>query len=158
MSYRAVGRREARPITEATMKSSDPLPVVHFEVIGSRLARARSVHVAARRRSSGSSARGDHRAVRHRRRQLKRVDHAASSVRLDRMDKSPTTSIEIDTDLLEELRAEAPGKDDRELIEDMAVRAVGLATVRRVRARFNLPEEEALEIAVRAVHDARAGR
>jgi hypothetical protein len=74
------------------------------------------------------------------------------------MSKSPTTSVEIDTDLLEELRAEAPGKDDRELIEDMAVRAVGLATVRRVRARFNLSEEEALEIAVREVHDARAGR
>lgn len=86
------------------------------------------------------------------------LDRAARADTLDRMSKSPTTSIEIDTDLLEELRAEQPGKGDRELIEDMAVRTVGQATVRRVRARFNLSEEEAIEIAVREQHDARAGR
>ncbi len=74
------------------------------------------------------------------------------------MSKPPTTRVEIDTALLEELRAEEPGKDDRELIEEMVVRAIGLGTVRRVRARFDLSEEEALEIAVREVHDARAGR
>ena len=86
------------------------------------------------------------------------LDRAARADTLDRMSKSPTTTIEIDSDLLEELRAEQPGKGDRELIEDMAVRTVGQATVRRVRARFNLSEDEAIAIAVREQHDARAGR
>jgi hypothetical protein len=74
------------------------------------------------------------------------------------MSASRTTSVEISTHLLEDLRVEQPGMTDRELIEDMAVRTIGRATARRVRARFDLSEEAAIEIAVREQHDARAGR
>jgi DNA-binding protein YbaB len=74
------------------------------------------------------------------------------------MSASRTTSVEIDTELLEELRAAHPDMTDREMFEDMAVRAIGQATARRTRARFNLSEEEAIEIAVRGQHDARSGR
>lgn len=34
----------------------------------------------------------------------------------------------IDTDILEELRADEPGKSDRELLEDLALRKLGLRT------------------------------
>ncbi len=77
---------------------------------------------------------------------------------LARMSASSTTCVEIDTDLLEELRAEHSCMTDRELIEDMAVRAIGRASARRARARFNLTEDEAIELAVREQRDARAGR
>jgi hypothetical protein len=73
------------------------------------------------------------------------------------MSKRPT-SVLIDTDILEELRAEEPGKPDRELIEDMALRQLGLRTVRRLQQRFNLPEEEAIRVSVEAVHEARRVR
>lgn len=79
-------------------------------------------------------------------------------LRFSRMRNASTTSVEIETELLEELRAASPGKADRELIEDMAVRAVGQASVRRVRTRFGLAEDEALAVAVEQVHDARNGR
>jgi hypothetical protein len=74
------------------------------------------------------------------------------------MSKPSTTAVEIDTDLLEELRANEPGKPDRELIEDLALRKVGLATVRRLQQRFNLPEDEAIAVGVEAVHEARHER
>lgn len=67
----------------------------------------------------------------------------------------PPTPVLIDTDLLEELRAEEPGKPDSELFEDMARRKLGLKTVRRLQQRFNLPEDEAIRVAVEAVHEAR---
>lgn len=67
----------------------------------------------------------------------------------------PPTAVLIDSDLLEELRADEPGKSDRELVEDMARRKLGLKTVRRLRQRFNLPEDEAIRVAVEAVHEAR---
>ena len=70
----------------------------------------------------------------------------------------PPTAVMIDTDLLEELRADEPGKPDRELIEDLALRQVGLRTVRRLQERFDLPEEEAIRIGVEAVHEARRDR
>jgi hypothetical protein len=70
----------------------------------------------------------------------------------------PPTSVLIDTDILEELRAEEPGKPDRALIEDMALRQLGLRTVRRLQQRFNLPEEEAIRVGVEAVHEARRER
>jgi len=71
------------------------------------------------------------------------------------MSKPPVTMIGIDTKLLEELRAEEPGKPDRELLEDLAHRKLGMSAVRRIRSRFNLPEEEAIALGVKAVHDAR---
>lgn len=67
----------------------------------------------------------------------------------------PPTPVLIDTDLLEELRADEPGKSDRELVEDMARRKLGLKMVRRLRERFNLSEDEAIRVAVEAVHEAR---
>lgn len=74
------------------------------------------------------------------------------------MDESRTTTVKFDSDLLEELRSEEPGKPDRELLEDLAVRKLGLSAVRRVRERFNLSEDEALALGVRAVHEARRER
>lgn len=68
--------------------------------------------------------------------------------------KQPVT-IDFDPDLLEALRAEEPGKPDRELLEDLAHRKLGMSAVRRIRSRFNLPEDEAIALGVRAVHDAR---
>jgi hypothetical protein len=70
------------------------------------------------------------------------------------MAKQPVT-IDFDPDLLEALRAEEPGKPDRELLEDLAHRKLGMSAVRRIRSRFNLPEDEAIALGVRAVHDAR---
>ena len=75
--------------------------------------------------------------------------------RYARLMSKPPTPVLIDTDLLEELRAEEPGKPDRELFEDMARRRLGLKTVRRLQHRFNLPEDEAIRVAVEAVHEAR---
>ncbi len=74
------------------------------------------------------------------------------------MSETPTTAVEIDTELLEELRADEPGKPDRELIEDLARRQVGFATVRRLQERFDLPEDEAMAVGVEAVREARRAR
>lgn len=71
------------------------------------------------------------------------------------MAKPPVTRIDFDTELLEQLRAEEPGKPDRELLEDLAHRKLGLSAARRIMARFDLPEDEAIALGVRAVHDAR---
>lgn len=67
------------------------------------------------------------------------------------MAKQPVT-IDFDPDLLEELHAEEPGKTDRELLEDLAHRKLGMSAVRHIRGRFNLPEDEAIALGVRAVH------
>lgn len=74
------------------------------------------------------------------------------------MSESGTTTIEIDTDVLNELRAEEPGKPDRELIEDLAKLKVDFATIRRLQERFNLPEEEADAVGVEAARAARHAR
>lgn len=71
------------------------------------------------------------------------------------MSKPAVTTIDFDTKLLEELRAEAPGKPDRELLEDLAHRKLGMSAVRRIRGKFNLPEDEAIALGVKAVQDAR---
>lgn len=76
----------------------------------------------------------------------------------DLMSGSRTTPIDFDADLLAELRAEDPGKGDRELLEDLAIRRLGIATARRTRARFDLTEQEATELALRAVREVRAAR
>ena len=65
------------------------------------------------------------------------------------------TSIEIDTELLARLRERHPGKDDRSLIEDLARIELGFAAVRGAQKRNSLPEDEATELAVRAVRAAR---
>jgi hypothetical protein len=66
-----------------------------------------------------------------------------------------TTNIEIDTQLLERLRARAPGKDDRELIEDLARISLGFEVIRESQRRNAVPEDEAMAEAVRAVHEVR---
>jgi hypothetical protein len=70
------------------------------------------------------------------------------------MAKQPVT-IDFDPDLLADLRAEEPGKPDRELLEDLAHRKLGQSAVRRIRASFDLPEAEAVALGLRAVRDAR---
>lgn len=72
----------------------------------------------------------------------------------DLMSGSRTTPIDFDADLL----AEEPGKGDRELLEDLAIRRLGIATERRARVRFGLTEEQATELALSAVRELRAER
>jgi hypothetical protein len=67
-----------------------------------------------------------------------------------------TVRIELDSELLERLRARHPGRSDRELIERLAVIDLGMAALRESQRRNALSEEEALEQAFRAVHEARA--
>jgi len=66
-----------------------------------------------------------------------------------------TTRVEIDSDLLERLRARHPGKDDRALIEDLAQVELGFAAVRDAQKRNTLSEEEALDLGVVAAREAR---
>jgi hypothetical protein len=74
------------------------------------------------------------------------------------MSEPATTTIEIDTELLNELRAEDPGKPDRELIEDLAKLKVDFGTIRRLQERFDLPEDEAMAVGVEAARAARHSR
>ena len=66
-----------------------------------------------------------------------------------------TTNVEIDTELLERLRARAPGKADRELIEDLARISLGFEAIRESQRRNAVSEDEAVAEAVRAVHEVR---
>ncbi len=66
-----------------------------------------------------------------------------------------TTRIEIDTGLLDNLRSAHPGKDDRELIEDLARSELGSAALRDAQTRNALSEDEAMQLAVEAVHESR---
>lgn len=68
-----------------------------------------------------------------------------------------TTTVEIDTELLERLRERRPGIGDRELLESMALIALGRETLRRVQGRNALSEDEAIELGVKAVSEARKG-
>ncbi|HEY2767299.1 MAG TPA: hypothetical protein VGI76_03535 [Solirubrobacteraceae bacterium] len=66
-----------------------------------------------------------------------------------------TTSIEIETSLLERLRARHPGRSDRELIEDLAHIDLGFALLRQAQERNALNEHDAIELGVRAAHESR---
>jgi hypothetical protein len=67
-----------------------------------------------------------------------------------------TTTVEIDTALLERLRDRAPGKTDRELLEDLATVTLGFETIRRAQERnVGADEDEVLNQAVEAVHEVR---
>lgn len=68
-----------------------------------------------------------------------------------------TTSVEIDDELLERLRARHPGKDDRALIEDLARVELGFSVLRATQDRNALGDDEAAELGVRAVHESRRG-
>jgi len=66
-----------------------------------------------------------------------------------------TVQVEINSELLEGLRARHPGKSDRELIERLAIIELGMTALRETQRRDADPEEVVLEEAVRAVHEAR---
>lgn len=66
-----------------------------------------------------------------------------------------TTTVEIDSDLLARLRERWPGKPDRKLIEDLVHIQLGFAALRQSQQRNALSEDEAVELGVRAVHEAR---
>jgi hypothetical protein len=66
-----------------------------------------------------------------------------------------TTAIEIDTSLLQRLRARHPGKADREMIEDIAQIDLGFSMFRQAKERNALSEAEATELGVQAAREAR---
>lgn len=66
-----------------------------------------------------------------------------------------TTSVQVDTALLERLRARYPGMDDRELVEHVATIELGFATLHDVQRRFALSEAKAADVGVAAVHESR---
>ncbi|HEY4280939.1 MAG TPA: hypothetical protein VGM91_22185 [Conexibacter sp.] len=69
-----------------------------------------------------------------------------------------TTKIDFDSELLAKLRARRPGKDDRTLLEELARIELGFETLREVQDRNALSDEEANDLAVRAVREVRAER
>jgi hypothetical protein len=66
-----------------------------------------------------------------------------------------TIRVEIESELLERLRARHPGKHDRALIEDLARVDLGFNALRAAQQRNALAEEEAAGLGVRAVRAAR---
>lgn len=69
-----------------------------------------------------------------------------------------TVKVEFDGDLLAKLRARRPGKDDRMLLEELARIELGFEAIAKVQRRNALSEEEANDLAVRAVREVRAER
>jgi hypothetical protein len=68
-----------------------------------------------------------------------------------------TTTVEIDTALLERLRKRAPGKSDRELLEDIATITLGFETIARVQQRnADADDDEVMAEAVNAAHEIRS--
>jgi len=69
---------------------------------------------------------------------------------------TPTTRVEIDTDLLDRLRKRRPERSDRELLESAVRIQLGRETIARVRKRSaGVPMEQVEREAVKAVHEAR---
>ena len=66
-----------------------------------------------------------------------------------------TTRIEIDSELLDELRSRHPGKPDQTLIEDLARIELGFAALHDAQTRNAMSEEEAMALALKAVHETR---
>jgi hypothetical protein len=72
-----------------------------------------------------------------------------------------TTTVEIDSDLLNRLRERSPGRSDRELLEDLAAVTLGFETVHRVQRRTadaGIDQEEIEDEAVRVVREHRRRR
>jgi len=65
------------------------------------------------------------------------------------------TRVEIDSGLLARLRARHPGKDDRALVEDLARVDLGFNALRAAQQRNALAEQDAADLAVRAVRESR---
>lgn len=74
------------------------------------------------------------------------------------MAASPTKRVEFDSELLNRLHERRPEMSDRELLESMARMTLGRETLRRVQERNTLSEDEAIELGVKAVHEARHDR
>lgn len=74
------------------------------------------------------------------------------------MAASPTKRVEFDSELLDRLHQRRPEMSDRELLESMAKMTLGRETLRRVQERNTLSEDEAIELGVKAVHEARHKR
>lgn len=62
---------------------------------------------------------------------------------------SQTTSVEIETALLERLRRRRPGLTDRKLLESVVLLTLGRATLRTMQERNALTEDEAIALGVR---------
>jgi hypothetical protein len=88
--------------------------------------------------------------------------HSAAGVvgaTISRMAASPTTSVEIDSELLERLRKRRPEKNDRELLESVARIQLGREASDRARERFaGVPSEEIEREAVKAAREVRRER
>ncbi len=75
------------------------------------------------------------------------------------MAASPTTSVEIDNELLERLRKRRPEKNDRELLESVARIQLGREASDRARERFaGVPSEEIEREAIKAAREVRRER
>lgn len=82
---------------------------------------------------------------------------AAMGATLWAMAASPTTTVEIDSELLERLRKRRPEKNNRELLESVARIQLGREASARVKERFaGVPSEEIEREAVKAVREVRA--
>lgn len=66
-----------------------------------------------------------------------------------------TTKIEIDNELLDDLRSRHPGKPDQALIEDLARVELGFAALHDAQTRNAMTEEDAMALALEAVHETR---
>jgi hypothetical protein len=67
-----------------------------------------------------------------------------------------TVKVDFDGDLLAQLRARRPGKDDRTLLEELARIELGFEAIAEAQRRNALSETEANTLAVRAVREVRA--
>ena len=71
----------------------------------------------------------------------------------------PTTTVEIDSELLKRLRKRRPEKSDRELLESVARIQLGREASDRARERFaGVPSEEIEREAAKAVSEVRGER
>jgi len=70
------------------------------------------------------------------------------------------TTLTIDEDVLRavKVRAARTGKGDSEVIEEALRRHLGLDLLERLWARNDLPEDEAVKLALRAQHETRRRR
>lgn len=66
-----------------------------------------------------------------------------------------SVKVDFDGDLLAKLRARRPGNDDRTLLEELARIGLGFETLAEVQRRNALGEDEAADLAVRAVREVR---
>ena len=83
----------------------------------------------------------------------------ATGATISRMAASPTTTVEVDSELLERLRERRPEKSDRELLESVARIQLGREASDRARERFaGVPSEEIEREAVKAAREVRRER